>query len=161
MYMKFYNYCCVFIGNENINVDEIFNFVENEPNTILYKESALSVNTFVSSLTHNEIGDYFNNFNLNYFLFDIDANSSFNLSDVNLIQDLMVNLNASEKTKDIIDLIDLNDDLNFFTEEDIAIENMSKKEMLLNINNILDKGYDKMDDYDKRYMHKLYEKYNS
>jgi hypothetical protein len=38
---------------------------------------------------------------------------------------------------------------------------MSKKEVLININTILDKGYEKMDEYDKKYINKLYEKYNS
>lgn len=158
--MKFYNYCCVLIGTENLNADEIFNFVENEPNSFLYEKCDFSVNTFVSSLTVDEIGDYFKSLELNYFLFDIDSSSSFNLTEKTLVEELVSNLNAQEKTKDIIDLLELNNN-NYFTEEDIQIEYMDKKEVLLNINNILDKGYDKMDDYDKRYIHKLYEKYNS
>ena len=158
--MKFYNYCCIIMGNENINADEIFNFVEGEPNTFLYNECSITVNTFVSSLTPDEIGDYFDCLELNYFLFDIDSNSRFNLTQGELIKELMTNLNAGQKTKDIIDLLELNNN-NYFTEEDIKIQYMSKKEVLININTILDKGYEKMDEYDKKYINKLYEKYNS
>lgn len=158
--MKFYNYCCIIMGNENTNMDEIFNFVEGEPNTFLYDTCSISINTFVSSLTPDEIGDYFDCLELNYFLFDIDSNSRFNLTQGELVKELMVNLNANQKTKDIIDLLELNNN-NYFTEEDIKIQYMSKKEVLLNINTILDKGYEKMDEYDKKYINKLYEKYNS
>jgi len=148
------------MGNENTNMDEIFNFVEGEPNTFLYDTCSISINTFVSSLTPDEIGDYFDCLELNYFLFDIDSNSRFNLTQGELVKELMVNLNANQKTKDIIDLLELNNN-NYFTEEDIKIQYMSKKEVLLNINTILDKGYEKMDEYDKKYINKLYEKYNS
>jgi len=144
-------------GEDDINVDDLFNFVEDEPNTI--SNGDMSLYSFVSSLTADEIGDYFDTFKINYFLFDVDNNSTFNLTNDKLMGVLKSNLNAKQKTNDIIDLLELNS-IDYFTEDDVKIEKMDRKEVLIEINSILDKGYDKMDEYDKKYITKLYGRYN-
>jgi hypothetical protein len=107
--------------------------------------------TFVSNLTTNEIGEYLKSLTLNYFLFEINNHSSFNINDENLMLDLVNNLNLKNKTVEMGEW--LSDDIDEIKIDIISNdETMDKVQIESEINEILDKGYTNLTEIDLKIM---------
>jgi len=145
--MEFNDYCAIILDSKNFDIEKVFKFTESEPNCLTYVNNNMVILTFVSSLTTNEIGEYLKSLTLNYFLFEINNHSSFNINDENLMLDLVNNLNSKNKTVEMGEwLSDDIDEIKINTIRDD--ETMGKIEIESEINEILDKGYNNLTETD-------------
>ena len=145
--MEFNDYCAIILDSKNFDIEKVFKFAESEPNCLSYLNSDVVILTFVSNLTTNEIGEYLKSLTLNYFLFEINNHSSFNINDENLMIDLVNNLNSKNKTIEMDEW--LSDDIGEIKINNIRNdETMDKIQIETEINEILDKGYDNLTESD-------------
>jgi len=145
--MEFNDYCAIILDTKNLDIEKVFKFAESEPNCLTYSNSDMVILTFVSNLTTNEIAEYLKSLKLNYFLFEINNHSSFNINDENLMFDLVNNLNSKNKTVEMGEW--LSDDADDIKIETISNdETMDKIQIESEINEILDKGYDNLTETD-------------
>jgi hypothetical protein len=149
--MEFNDYCAIILDSKNFDIEKVFKFTESEPNYLTCSNSNMVILTFVSNLTTNEIGEYLKSLTLNYFLFEIDNHSSFNITDEDLMLDLFKNLNSKNKTVEMNEW--LSDDINEIKINTISNdETMDKTQVESEINEILDKGYNNLTDIDLKIM---------
>ncbi len=149
--MEFNDYCAIILDSKNFDIEKVFKFTESEPNYLTCSNSNMVILTFVSNLTTNEIGEYLKSLTLNYFLFEIDNHSSFNITDEDLMFDLFKNLNSKNKTVEMNEW--LSDDINEIKINTISNdETMDKTQVESEINEILDKGYNNLTDIDLKIM---------
>jgi len=145
--MEFNDYCAIILDSKNFDIEKVFKFTESEPNCLTYVNNNMVILTFVSSLTTNEIGEYLKSLTLNYFLFEINNHSSFNINDENLMIDLVNNLNSKSKTVEMGEW--LSDDIDEIKINIISNdETMDKGQIESEINEILDKGYNNLTETD-------------
>jgi hypothetical protein len=149
--MEFNDYCVIILDSKNFDIEKVFKFTESEPNYLTCSNSNMVILTFVSNLTTNEIGEYLKSLTLNYFLFEINNHSSFNINDENLMLDLVNNLNLKNKTVEMGEW--LSDDIDEIKIDIISNdETMDKVQIESEINEILDKGYTNLTEIDLKIM---------
>jgi hypothetical protein len=149
--MEFNDYCVIILDSKNFDIEKVFKFTESEPNYLTCSNSNMIILTFVSNLTTNEIGEYLKSLTLNYFLFEINNHSSFNINDENLMLDLVNNLNLKNKTVEMGEW--LSDDIDEIKIDIISNdETMDKVQIESEINEILDKGYTNLTEIDLKIM---------
>jgi hypothetical protein len=149
--MEFNDYCVIILDSKNFDIEKVFKFTESEPNYLTCSNSNMVILTFVSNLTTNEIGEYLKSLTLNYFLFEINNHSSFNINDENLMLDLVNNLNLKNKTVEMGEW--LSDDIDEIKIDIISNdETMDKVQLESEINEILDKGYANLTEIDLKIM---------
>lgn len=149
--MEFNDYCVIILDSKNFDIEKVFKFTESEPNYLTCSNSNMIILTFVSNLTTNEIGEYLKSLTLNYFLFEINNRSSFNINDENLMLDLVNNLNLKNKTVEMGEW--LSDDIDEIKIDIISNdETMDKFQIESEINEILDKGYTNLTEIDLKIM---------
>jgi len=149
--MEFNDYCVIILDSKNFDIEKVFKFTESEPNYLTCSNSNMIILTFVSNLTTNEIGEYLKSLTLNYFLFEINNHSSFNINDENLMLDLVNNLNLKNKTVEMGEW--LSDDIDEIKIDIISNdETMDKFQIESEINEILDKGYTNLTEIDLKIM---------
>jgi hypothetical protein len=149
--MEFNDYCVIILDSKNFDIEKVFKFTESEPNYLTCSNSNMVILTFVSNLTTNEIGEYLKSLTLNYFLFEINNHSSFNINDENLMLDLVNNLNLKNKTVEMGEW--LSDDIDEIKIDIISNdETMDKVQIESEINEILDKGYANLTEIDLKIM---------
>jgi len=149
--MEFNDYCVIILDSKNFDIEKVFKFTESEPNYLTCSNSNMIILTFVSNLTTNEIGEYLKSLTLNYFLFEINNHSSFNINDENLMLDLVNNLNSKNKMVEMDEW--LSDDIDEIKIDIISNdETMDKVQIESEINEILDKGYTNLTEIDLKIM---------
>ena len=178
--MKFRNYCIVFIGDV-IGVQKEVRKIAEESKFLGKK--GMTIATFVSVAEPAELSDYFKSFDRNFLLFDLNEDySRVNLLDETKHKELfkIVNKHTDKTLEEMSDnLIDeINETLNktsftgysasdigdsLFSEmitpktkkNKVDLKSLSKKEKEEIINNILDKGYDNLNEYDIKMLDKV------
>jgi len=179
--MKFRNYCIVFIGDVNGVRPEVLKIAEEGK---FLGEKGMTISTFISVAEPAELSDYFKSLNRNFLLFDLNEDySRVNLLDKTKhdelfkIVDKHTNKTLEEMSNELID--EINETLNkssftgdskpydmgepLFSEiimpktrkEKIDLESLSKKQKEEIINDILDKGYDNLNEYDIKILKKV------
>jgi len=74
--MKFINYCIIVVGKPgNIKV-EISSIADNRTDIKYVESTGIVISTFTSLATPSELTDYFSQYNHNFFLFDLNTESS-------------------------------------------------------------------------------------
>tara|TARA_R110000772_G_scaffold17946_3_gene49908 strand:+ start:86442 stop:87029 length:588 start_codon:yes stop_codon:yes gene_type:complete len=74
--MKFINYCIIVVGKPgNIKV-EINSIADNRTDIKYVESTGIVISTFTSLATPSELTDYFSQYNHNFFLFDLNTESS-------------------------------------------------------------------------------------
>jgi len=181
--MKFRNYCIVFLGKTNGVKLEIGKIADGDPRFLEAK--GLTVSTFISVAEPNELSDYFKSLNRNFMLFDMNNKfSGYNLENEKLHKTLFENMveqdnsnNLEEMSNRLIDDINesitgnpfsgsskqFNDkirknikDIDFKPKPvRIDLDKLSKNQREEMINDILDKGYENFNEYDKKVLNKI------
>ena len=167
--MKFRNYCMIVLGKTDGCILEISKVAESEPKKLPAK--GICIATFVSAFSPGELEAYFKGFGRNFFLFEVDpATSGYNINNKAVQDNLFGNkeetkLELEEMSNRIIDeiksttgskpisgsskgiIIESESRPTRVNKEDYEELNPTEKQKL--INDILDKGYDKLSDSDK------------
>lgn len=181
--MVFRDYCIVVLGKVEGALMEIVNVSDNKPKTLPAK--GLLICTFNSVADASELEDYFTSLGRTFFLFEVGAdNTGYNVSNEEVHEALFGDIeskdnNLSEKSKSllnaILDSVDLQpssgttpeintrvdketkaETKKVFKEE--SYENLSNEEKIDLMNEILDKGHENMDEYDKKVLKALSKK---
>jgi hypothetical protein len=179
--MKFRNYCIVFIGDVKgvqLEVRKI-----SEESKFLGKKG-MTISTFVSVAEPAELSDYFKSFDRNFLLFDLNEDySRVNLLDKTKAKELFkivdkhTDKTLEEMSNKLIDDINENISKIPFTgnsksydmgeplfskimepktyKKKVDLESLSKKQKEEIINDILDKGYDNLNEYDIKMLDKV------
>lgn len=179
--MKFRNYCIVFIGDVNGVRPEVLKIAEEGK---FLGKKGMTISTFISVAEPAELSDYFKSLNRNFLLFDLNKDySRVNLLDRTKYDELFkivdkhTDKTLEEMSNKLID--EINETLNktsftgdsksydmgepLFSEiimpktrkKKIDLESLSKKQKEEIINDILDKGYDNLDEYDIKILKKV------
>ena len=182
--MIFKNYCAVFFNPVDKLNGIVGKIAEDSPRVM--KGKGISIYTFVSVVDSQILTEYFKSYDLNFFMFNLDPTTSgFNFVDkekemdlfgflhndktsdseklANALMDDIINNNVksesipgireSGRSKPYI-VTDKNDDLDEILNN---IENMTKSERNLMLNEIIDKGVDNLDDTDKLILKRISE----
>ena len=158
--MKFRNYCTLILTETEGVVDEIEKISESKVNVLDAK--GILIATFSSSLEPCEITDIFKENKRNFFLFDLDTESSgVNIIKQDIHQGLFGFINdvdLEEKARELLDTIHeakidakikaKKESEKEITEEDIKKMKAEEKKELFD--KILDKGVSKMTENDKK-----------
>ena len=167
--MEFRDYCLVLIGkNENV-YSEILKISESKPNILDAK--GIIIATFISIMSPEEISDYFKGNKRNFMVFDLNkSNSGFNISKKEVQEGLFGFLDSDrseflkEKSDNLLKALESSTgETTTYTDEDdfrlkLPIDNvqdLTPKERDKWMNLIIDKGIDKLSDYDKKLLDKL------
>jgi hypothetical protein len=179
--MKFRNYCIVFIGDVNGVRPEVLKIAEKVK---FLGDKGMTISTFISVAEPAELSDYFKSLNRNFLLFDLNKDySRVNLLDKKKhaelfeIFDKHTDKTLEEMSNKLID--EINETLNktSFTGDSksydmgeplfskilepktykkrVDLKSLSKKQKEEIINDILDKGYDNLDEYDIKILKKV------
>lgn len=170
--MKFRNYCLVVMGSMEYVKDHIIKVAETKPRYVDAK--GILIATFASAAEPTELKDFFKFEGRSFLLFDLDENnSSYELHNEKLNNHLfgylvdhddklremsnkiMEDISASTTDSIIREIIPKNTSIKVNTKPNY--ENLSKKEIEAMINDIIDKGVDKLTDSDKEILKKLSE----
>lgn len=90
--MKFRNYCIVVLGKTEGCILEISKVSEGSPKTLPAK--GICIATFVSAFTPIELEDYFKGFGRNFFVFEIDPETSgYNINNKKVSDNLFKHIN--------------------------------------------------------------------
>ncbi len=175
--MKFRNYCIVVMGNTVDAISEITSISESAPNTPnspnVLDAKGILIATFTSFVEPSELTDFFKQKNRNFLLFDLNKDCS----GVNIVKEeinqglfgflsVMTDENLQQKTYDLIKEISSStmvssvrkSDTNRSTEPMISLEEideMTPKDRENLLNDLLEKGSDKLSEYDKKILKKL------
>lgn len=175
--MVFRDYCIVVLGKSDGVLMEIVNISDNKPKILPAK--GIVICTFNSVADAKELEDYFTSLGRTFFLFEVGAdNTGYNITNKEVHQGLFAEIESkdndlSDKSKSLLNTIldsipftfptsgntpDVNlrletkeiktETKKVFKEE--LYKNLSNKEKIDIINEILDKGHENMDEYDKK-----------
>lgn len=178
--MVFRDYCIVVLGKSDGALMEIVNISDNKPKILPAK--GILICTFNSVADANELEDYFTSLGRSFFLFEVGAdNTGYNLTNKEVHEGLFGEIESkdndlSDKSKSLLNAIQ--ESVSFqpisgntpetntrvdketkaetkkvFIEE--SYENLSREEKIDLINEILDKGHENMDEYDKKVLKAL------
>lgn len=161
------NYCLILLGAENHPIDEILRISETTPNTMAYNSQDVIVATFSSYLNIGEVTEYIKSYDVNFFIFDINAkNFGRNITDIETDNELFSFIEGpsirmpkgSSFSNEDIDLIRKS-----FNEVKprikIDIEDLyDEDDVEETINTILDKGYKNITEGDKIFIQKMINK---
>ena len=161
------NYCLILLGAENHPIDEILRISETTPNTMAYNSQDVIVATFSSYLNIGEVTEYIKSYDVNFFIFDINAkNFGRNITDIETDNELFSFIESpslrapkgSSFSNEDIDLIRKS-----FSEVKprikIDIEDLyDEDDVEETINAILDKGYKNITEGDKIFIQKMINK---
>ena len=161
------NYCLILLGAENHPIDEILRISETTPNTMAYNSQDVIVATFSSYLNIGEVTEYIKSYDVNFFIFDINAkNFGRNITDIETDNELFSFIEGpsirmpkgSSFSNEDIDLIRKS-----FSEVKprikIDIEDLyDEDDVEETINTILDKGYKNITEGDKIFIQKMINK---
>jgi hypothetical protein len=153
--MKFKNYCIVILGNTLDVLVEIQMISEFEPSTLEAK--GLFISTFTSSFSTYELTTLFIDNKRSFLLFDLDKeNSGFNFIDKkiqNNLFELTKSVNLEELNKKYLKIIEHQGDVDKAIDMLLILKdvnNMSKLEKEKIINEYLDNGIEKLNDFEKK-----------
>ena len=171
--MKIKNYCVIIMGDTKNVFIEIEKVSDDKPNILDAK--GIVIATFSSSLTINELNEWFKLNDRSYFVFDLSV-SGFNITKKEIHEGLFGFLNVMKKDvleKRASDLLSAIEDAKIIQEtskrnknkpeyvdvktmirprriSESEIESMTRKEKDDFINKIIDKGVENLTDYDKK-----------
>lgn len=179
--MKFRNYCVVIMGDTDGAKEEILKVSENNPK--LLNQKGIVISTFQSVLSAQELTDFFKTNKRNFLLFDMnDTVSGFNFMDKKLHKDLFSEAESDNKllmnlSSQLLDEIkkDFKKENPFFKQstsgktrvenimmgqkkannDSIDYSKLSDSDRVKMIDDILDKGYDKLTKEDREILKKL------
>ena len=181
--MKFRNYCVVFLGKTSGAKLEVGKIADGDPRFLEAK--GLTISTFISVAEPNELSDYFKSLGRNFMLFDMNSKfSGYNLENKKLHETLFSSMIDSENNDELEEMSnrlidDINEsiiknpfsgsskqfnerlrntikDINFEVKPvKIDLDKLSKSEREEIINDILDKGYENFNEYDKKILNKI------
>jgi hypothetical protein len=164
MEVVFKNYCMVILGNIDGCENEVKYISESVPSIVKMKNVAIC--TFITVAKTIELKTYFNSFGRNFFLFELNPNTScYNINNM----DTYARLFSEFENQDDLQMEELssrlNDEINYkcgdtktkkdFDEPETLIDyfkELSKPDKEDFINDILDKGVKNMTDDDKKIM---------
>lgn len=182
--IKFNNYCIVVLGLTKGCNTEIVKISENTPKFLEAK--GLTISTFMSSATIGELRAYFEDFNRNFLIFELnDKSCGFNLTNKTVQESLFGDLikgidkektnvfeemtntlfdelsgdksnkdNPSGYTRNVVNLntntVQVKTNIKYIINNDL-----SKTEINDIIDEILDKGYDNLNEDDKKMLKQL------
>lgn len=176
--MKFRNYCIIAMGNMEGIKDDIIKVAESKPRYIDAK--GILIATFSSVVEPSELKDFFNFNERSFFIFDLNENSSgCHLNNKKLNNHLFGYLmDTDDKLKDMSDrLADAVSDAVSDSDEYVSattrnsgydikpikttklptvnVSGLSNKDKEILLNEILDKGFDKITERDMKILKKL------
>lgn len=159
--MEFKNYCIVVMGQTDGVLTEI-NKVSEKLLGIM-DGKGLVISTFVSNMEINELTDFFKESKRNFLLFTIDSKTSgFNFLSPKIQEELFSKIEPNElkeMTSKLINELKINKiDKNLVKKEELSeeqIKKLSKDDRDAKISEILDKGTNNLNDYDKDLLDKL------
>lgn len=174
--MKFRNYCIVVMGNLDGSKDDILKVAETKPRYIDAK--GILIATFASVMEPAELEDFFNYNGRSFMIFDLDKKSSgYNFDNERIHNHLFGYLVGSEdKLKEMSS--NLMDNISATTKDNVATAHSQpqpvtrkkiKKKATINyseltkterdniVNDILDKGVERLTDSDKETLKKISE----
>lgn len=167
--MKFRDYCLVLMGKNENALAEIVKIAESKPNVLDAK--GIVITTFTSVMEVDEISDYLKSNNRNFLLFDLDKNNSgFNITKPEVYQGLFGFLDSDrseylkERSEELLyEIGHTSGNTSTYTNEDDLtlrlpiddVSNLTLREKDEWISIIIDKGVDKLSDYDKKLLEKL------
>ena len=159
--MEFKNYCIVVMGQTDGVLIEINKVSEKLLGVMDGK--GLVISTFVSNMEINELTDFFKESKRNFLLFTIDSKmSGFNFINPKIQEELFSKIEPDElkeMTSKLINELKVNKiDKNLVKKEELTdedIKNMHKDDRDAKISEIIDKGINNLDDYDKDLLDKL------
>ena len=164
MEVVFKNYCMIILGNIDGCENEVKHISESVPSIVKMKNVAIC--TFITVARVVELKSYFNSFNRNFFLFELNPTTScYNINNM----DTYARLFAEFENQDDLQMEELsgilNDEINYkcgetkinkdFDEPETLIDyfrELSKPDKEDFINETLDKGVKNMTDDDKKIM---------
>jgi len=157
------------MGKNDNFLPEIIKVSESKPNVL--DATGIVIATFTSAMEVEELTDYFKTNDRNFLLFDLDKNhSGFHITKDKVHQGLFGFLGGDreqylkEKSEELLHELEVNGDgvTTYTNENDIKlklpidnIDDLTPKEKDEWINIIIDKGVDKLSDYDKKLLDKL------
>jgi hypothetical protein len=165
--MKFRNYCIVVMGNTEDVQSEVLVVCEGKPSFL--DASGIMIGTFTSVVEPQELTDFFKKNNRNFLLFDLSKeNSGFYFSNKSIQEGLFGFLSVindeslRQQTQELMDELKLTNIAQTNKEpkkktkillDDIDKMTPEEKENLLNI--LIEKGPEKLSNYDKKILKKL------
>lgn len=164
-FLNLRNYCLILLGTEKNLIEDILRISENTPNVMAYNSTDVMVATFSSNLTINEINEYVKSFKVNFFVFDLNDKSAYNIVDKKTNKELFGFINDSKKIKKSVIDLKISKKEKFedvkshnFLYDDLIIDELDEKEIEHEINKILDKGYKNITKNDKFFIKNLIKK---
>lgn len=164
-FLNLRNYCLILLGTEKNLIEDILRISENTPNVMAYNSTDVMVATFSSNLTINEINEYVKSFKVNFFVFDLNDKSAYNIVDKKTNKELFRFINDSKKIKKSVIDLKISKKEKFedvkshnFLYDDLIIDELDEKEIEHEINKILDKGYKNITKNDKFFIKNLIKK---
>jgi hypothetical protein len=176
--MIFKNYCGVFFNPTNELNAIVSKISEDSPRAM--KGKGISIYTFTTVVDTAILTEYFKSYNLNFFVFELSkSNSGFNFTDKEkesdlfgfldkniksdyeqlsniLMDDIIKNSAKNKSTEPNLNLtIKNNTKVENLDEVLIRIENMSKNDRNVMLNEIIDKGVENLNDSDKKILEKI------
>lgn len=171
--MKIKNYCVIIMGDTKNVFIEIEKVSDDKPNILDAK--GIVIATFSSSLTINELNEWFKLNERSYFVFDLSL-SGFNITKkeiheglfgflnimnkdvldkrasdlLNAIEDAKIIQETSKRNKNKHEYVDVKTVIKPKRITESEIESMTRKEKDEFINKIIDKGVENLTDYDKK-----------
>ena len=99
--MKFINYCIIVLNDPGNIRMEINNIADSGGKIKWIESTGIVISTFTSLATPSELSDYFTQYNHNFFLFDLDKDSSgYNLTRKTIEHKLFSHLTDSTELED-------------------------------------------------------------
>lgn len=176
--MIFKNYCGVFFNPVNELSSIVSKISEDSPRVM--KGKGISIYTFTTVIDTTILTEYFKSYNLNFFVFELSkGNSGFNFTDKEkesdlfgfldkniksdyehlsniLMDDIIKNSTKNKSTEPSLNLNSKNETMGENLDEVlIRIENMSKNDRNIMLNEIIDKGVENLNDSDKKILEKI------
>lgn len=171
--MRLRNYCVVIMGDTKDVFLEIEKVSDDKPNVLDAK--GIVIATFSSTLTINELNEWFKLHDRSYFVFDLST-SGFNITKkeihdglfgflavsnkdilekrasdlMSAIEDAKIIQETSKKNKNKSGYVDIKTEIKPRRLSPSDIESMTIKEKEELMNNIIDKGVENLTDYDKK-----------
>ena len=171
--MKIRNYCVVIMGDTKDVFIEIEKVSDDKPNILDAK--GIVIATFSSTLTINELNEWFKLNDRSYFVFDLSV-SGFNITKkeiheglfgflgvmkkdilekrasdlLSAIEDAKIIQETSKRNKNKHEYVDVKTVIRPRRITESEIESMTRKEKDEFINKIIDKGVENLTDYDKK-----------